>query len=496
MAGDFPLRLEFAGGVSLPLSEISLSRALGESVRWRFTVAIHPESWDDGRSIILEQLRRQLIASPCQVAVSWQGESRTMLSPRATVVGASRIREGQARIGGIPTGFHYVEIEADATAPEPQPDAFQPRRRTHRVRNLKQLIERLEHVAIPLGALVSEFAEIEFADGEHASIIQDEISDWRFLLHVLEQCGWLAGPHRAWLPLTLVGGVNEKGRTHGRWLIVPGAKRAYEDWGTVRQRTISVDPSFGEGETEFAGLATGKRVPAFPAGHFPSVVDRRPQRSFSEESWNKWRTMDLPRFTEDGAMIWRINDRLYFGGQGLGWESETHAVPPEMRIGAPDTSEGLRPWVGLGRVEETSRTGPWLKVRLPGFESGDDLVNVRIATPYAGTNGRRGLHMVPENGTEVLLAWSGLFGQSIVLVGNARSETAEHPSPSLYIEAEHTAQYADIHVVKIGETTIDSAFKIRVQQRTDIASSQRFQLKADGAELKLAQGVVHTGRGI
>ena len=63
--------------------------------------------------------------------------------------------------------------------------------------------------------------------------------------------------------------------------------------------------------------------------------------------------------------------------------------------------------------------------------------------------------MVPENGTEVVVAWTGRFDQSVVLMGNARSEDAEFASPSTWLEDEYRAQYADVHVVEIGRTSVD-----------------------------------------
>jgi hypothetical protein len=79
-----------------------------------------------------------------------------------------------------------------------------------------------------------------------------------------------------------------------------------------------------------------------------------------------------------------------------------------------------------------------------------------VAAPYSGTDGKRGLHFVPEKATEVLVGWTGRFDTSIVLLGNARSDKAEFASPSIYLESEHTAQYADVHVKEVKDVVIDS----------------------------------------
>lgn len=500
------LLLNLPTGEPVPVSEVYLTRALGQALRWRFVVALRPEAWGEQERVLVQRIGTLLVGEPCKVRASWRNGQTVELGSEATVVGASR--EPAASTTDRPgaafgqqdrtTAVHYIEIDADGTFVEPRPDPFLPRRRVHKVKNMKELLDRLNHVAQPLGALLTELERIEFPDGENASIVQDGVSDWLFVFHIFDQCQWLSSPDARWLPLTLVGGADVAKGTLGRWVATPGLKSAYEQWGTVAERTIRYDDSSerdGQADLQFGRLPYTDRVPEFPGGDIPCVIDRRPERTFDAGRWKTWRTMDLPRFAENGAMVWRIEDRLFAGATSLGWESRTYTVPAEARIVGPERPGRLRPWTGLGRVEKTSPEGPWVTVRLPGFEDNEDLVNVRIGTPYSGSNGQRGLHMVPEEGTEVLLAWSGRFDQSIVLVGNARSEAAEHPSPSTYLEAEHTAQYSDIHVVKVGDTIVDSKFDFSVKQRTDINSAQQLQVKADGADLKMSSGIVHTGRG-
>jgi hypothetical protein len=224
-------------------------------------------------------------------------------------------------------------------------------------------------------------------------------------------------------------------------------------------------------------------------------VDWRPNRRFEPSRWKEWRTSDLPSFTRDGEMIWRIDDRLVAAAVDLEWKTATYSVPSDVRIVGPENGTPPRPWVGLGKVETTSKKGPWIKVRLPGFETGNDIVEARLGTPFSGKDGCKGLHYVPEEGTEVLLSWTGRFDQSLIVVGNARSKEAQFPSPSVYLEDLHTAQFADISVKKIGETTVDSSLSVRVKQQTDVRSARPFEVRADGADLRMAGGVVYTGRG-
>jgi hypothetical protein len=486
-----------SGGV-LPVSDILLTRALACPVTWTFRTHLPPESLGQRERALVQQVRRALAGGPCKATPGWvhDGGATEPLGPAVTIVSAARPTSAEVRAAANPIrAAHSLDIVANGTQPDPRPDPFVPRRRVHKVTNLDELISRFEHVATPVSALQTDLARVTLPDGGHASIIQDGVSDWVFLHHIFDEARWLTRNEANWVPLTLVGGVSQA--TEGRWVITPGLKKAYEAWNSIPKRTVSYaegDTEDGVGETTFGQLLRGERVTAFPTGEYPCVVDHHPQRLLDAGRWKTWRTQDLPCFNADGGMIYRIEDRLSISQGALSCDSRAYALPPEARIAGPEAPGRLRPWTGLGVVQETSRDGPWLKVQLPGFEANNDVVDVRLGTPYSGKNGQRGLHMVPETGTEVLLNWTGRFDNSVILAGNARSQAAEYPSPSTYLEAEHKAQYADIHVVKVGDTTIDSKLAVKVKQQTDLTSARPLQVKANGADLTLRDGIVYTGR--
>lgn len=495
------LLLNLPVGESIPVSEIHVVRSMGRAVKWRFIAALDPEQWGDEERKVVGRLARAL-ATPCKVYASVQDQENDRLTPDVLVTGVTRWGEakdfqGERYSAKLSGAAHYIQIDADGTSVERSPDSFVPRRVVHRVRDMKQLIGRFSHVAKPIGALVNELEGVRFPDRGHASIIQDGVSDWDFLFQVFNQCRQLK-PSANWLPLTLIGGVDESAKTAGKWMISPGGKRAYEDWGVVSKRTIKFDDADeqdGLGLIEFGHCASAECMPAFPSGEVPSIVDWRPHRKFETSRWKGWRTSDLPAFTRDGGLIWRIDDRLVAAAVDLEWRTACYSVPSDVRIVGPDREPLLRPWVGLGTVEASSKRGPWIKVKLPGFETGNDIVDARLGTPFSGKDGCKGLHYVPEAGTEVLLSWTGRFDQSLIVVGNARNKEAQFPSPSVYLEDMHTAQFADVSVKKIGETTVDSSLSVRVKQQTDVRSARPFEVRADGADLRMAGGVVYTGRG-
>jgi hypothetical protein len=294
----------------------------------------------------------------------------------------------------------------------------------------------------------------------------------------------------------LVGGVDDRERTDGRWVIAPGLKDAYQAWGDVPGRTMHFDERDGPGQIEFSDFKGFVRVPDFPSGRFPSIVYRRPRRTFDAERWRRWRTEDLPRFTEDATMVWRIEDHLYqIGRDTIGWETRVFAVPPQARVVGPAPPARLRPWMGLGTVEQSSAKGPWIRAKLPGFADGEDVANVRLTTPFSGTDGREGLHFVPAQGTEIKLGWSGRFDNSVLLLGNARSQETTFASPALYLEDTYTSQFKDIDVKRVGQVTVESSLMMGVKEQTRLDSADQLRIHADGADLKMTGGVVYTGRG-
>lgn len=482
------------GGDALKVSQVFLTRALGEPVCWRFAVEV---TRDERGGQDVERLARLLLKAPIRLRARWRGTGSVDLGPEATVVGARWQRGGEHV---EPESVDLVEIDAETTTPDPSPDPFLPRRRVHRAKNMRDLVRRFANVAQPVKGLLSELGRIEFPDKDKTSIIQDGVSDWLFFAHILDQCQFLSRDTPKWLPLTLVGGVDENQGTAGRWVLTPGLRAAYQEWGDIDRLKIRFRDgrdADGDSRIEFCRLQGRVRVPKFPSGSFPGVIWWRPQRHFDAGRWQQWRTMDLPRFDEQEALVWRIEDRVYQSGlENIGWETKVFSAPLEAQVTGPVAPCRLRPWLGFGTVDEASAKGPWIRVRLPGFQSGEDIADVRLTTPFSGTDGKKGLHFVPARGTEIKLAWSGRFDASVALVGNARSQETEFASPSVYLEDTFTTQYEDIHCRRIGDVTVDSNLSVGIKQQTQVSSTRQLRVQADGADLKMTGGTVYTGRGM
>lgn len=428
-----------------------------------------------------------MLTDRCRIRAQFRGGAP--IGPEVTVVGARRAAH---------MSEDYVEIEAEATTVD-MPDPFLPRRRVHRVKNLSELFDRFEHLARPVKPLRAKLQAIAFPDKAHTSIVQDGVSDWTFLFQLFDQARFLA-KSATWLPLLVVGSVDEAQGTAGRWIVTPGNFDAYKEWNQVDGRTIRFQngrDQDGEAKHEYGSVYARGRAPGYPTSTYPSAIEWRPRRKFESSQWEKWRTTDLPRFTTEDGFVWKIEDTLSVKGEeDVWWETRVFAAPQAAQMIGPELPARLQPWLGLGTVEETSASGPWIKVKLPGFEAGDDIVDVRIGTPYSGKNGKRGMHWVPEKGTELMVAWTGRFDQSIVSTENVRSAASDHASPSTYLETEHIAQYVDVKVKKVGDVTVESNLMMAVKQQTRLDSSQQLRVKADGADLKMSGGTVYTGRGV
>jgi hypothetical protein len=418
------------------------------------------------------------------------------LLPIGTIVGARRLTKAGLHVPDL------VELQVVVTRPGDDHDPFVPRWRVHRVRNIQELIDKFSYLARPMTALARELGELRLPDGEHSSIIQAGLSDWQFLRRTLRQCRILAPGSPAWLPLTLIGGVDEQSGSAGHWVIAAGSADAYRDWGDIPKRCVRLGATDGTPRLEFASVAAESTAP-FPEGAVPIVVQCRDSRPFEAATWQAWRSADLPRFWSDDAMLWRIEDVLRRNearpdsdAATIIWDSRCHLAPPGLSISNLEGWPADPSWIGTGEVTMSPANSPWLTVKLSGFESGEDTVDARIMTAFSGHDGTRGLHLVPATGTTVALGWAGRFDASVSLLGNTRSKDTAFAAPSLYLEDAYSAQFTDVAIKRIGHVTVDSALAVSVDARTTLKSSGPLQVTADGADLALRSGVVYTGRGV
>ncbi len=478
-------------GEPLPARDLIFERVLGEPVCWRFAVHVAPEArGSDQVKTLIHLLEGGPVRAQARV-----GEAQLDLA--GTIVAGAFSSEDERGEGGLAalsrpgtyTGLRRDQLflEAHCSAPEGSPDAFIPRRRVLRARNLLELATAFDHVAKLSQAVANHLQTIRFSDGNRANVIQDGVSDWQYLHDLLAQYDLLEpDPRRK--PLTFIGSVERA--TAGKWVVNWATPLAYRDFLEVKSRCVSFAGADYDEQTLLSSVVSDRRT-LLASGRYP-VILHQVRREFSLAEWHTWSRRDVPLFLgQDESFVWKLSDRLFATNNAatpIGWSSTLFTLPKDLPLARRSNNHPSRPWLGPGVVEESTSKGPWIRVRLPGFENGHDVVNVRLTTPSAGTDGMKGLHLVPKEGTEVLLAWSGYFNQSVIALGNVREHATDLQAPSLWLEMMANYHLEEVSVKKIGPITVNSKLDVKVEQPLNVT--------ADGTDVEMRGGIFYTGRGL
>jgi hypothetical protein len=466
------LQVEIPAGESdsrLSAREVVLERALGQPVTWRFVVRV---THDDAFLAFLVAL---LESGQVKANAVWNDSP---LGSEAVIVHAQWSEELA----------HHLVLEAHATSlgpapsPAPDPDPFTPRWRVHDgVSDLLKLAQRFAHVAALPNWVKTPMQKVKLAPGDFTSVVQDGLSDWAFFSHLLDHYGML-GQDAAMKPLVLTGSVEEAA---GEWLVTYGSKAAYAAMNDVSNRHMTFEDGSLESPTFAHALReTGPWRSELPSGSVLPLTRRvRRCRPFTADAWSAWSARDLPLFTKDDErFVYRIVDRLWPGDTSdelLEWTTQYDPLPEGAVVAGPQPPLSIRTWTRIAEVTEVQPKGPWIKAKLEGFESNANIVQARLNSSYSGTNGKRGLHLVPEPGTKVVLTWTGRVHEPLLVLGNVREEETEHAAPSLWLEALATKQYADVLVKEIGKTTVESDLELEIQKATTMKSTGALKVTAE-----------------
>ncbi len=476
-------------------SHVTLRRAVGEPASWRAIVGMTPYQ-RGGKRIV--SFAEALSKGPVEVTPTLKGGNA--IGPPGTVVRVKKLPPGQAGYKAREAVTEYYEVIAHITHPKPKDNPFIPRWRVHRAKNMRDLLGCFADLVKPTTGVNNTLLEIRFPDGDNACIIQAGESDWAFALMIIRQApllAWLDSQKLPeWAPLTLVGSVRQNAGRGYSWIVTPGVGEVYQQqgWGSIKDRLLTL-PDKVEVRPHLDCWASGTRTTDFFEGLYPVPGWYITNHTFDMDRWNNWVKKDLPLFLENGhipltcqyAFVAAIDDTLFEAGDGnIAWESILWPIPEGASVPMHADANGtvanvtpcIRPWFGRGQVQESSPKGPWIKVKLYGFEKGADICSVRLTTPYSGTEGKTGIHFVPERDTEVWVGWSGLFTDPVLLVHNVRAEEAGEDSPFIGLEKKLMARSVDVNI-KSGDVDIDSG-KVRIN--------------ADRTKVTLEGGVLKTGR--
>ncbi len=466
-------------GQRRPAVEIAVERAIGRPVSWTCRVNIPP---DIDTTEDLKQLAGALGRSTARLTAGHDG---------ATFVTAARPIGARWSVAGR----SLLDIDAHTTAAAGNKDVFTPRRRVHRVRNWRELVDAMKDVAAAVTGVRNHLERYPFPSEGHTSIIQDGQSDWEFLGNLVSQFARLER-EPALARLAVIGGNSKSAATRARWVLNWAAGRGYEWYHDVAARRARPE------RASHFGLTFNSRrhfsTQSFPTGSAPAVVEQWRDRPFDVTAWERWLDRDVPLFIDsDERFVWKVTDRLVDAGQHgvVSWTTELESVPVDLAFESGLPQSAPSPWIGSGTVSKSPDRAPWIEVRLDGFESGADQLEARVTTPYSGTHNTKGLHFVPEEGTPVAVGWSGRLMDPPVLLANVRDAQTSFASPSLWIESTLTSQYAAIDCKSVGHVTVGSDLAMSITGAADVKSSDTMNLTADGCDVELRGGVFYTGSG-
>lgn len=216
------------------------------------------------------------------------------------------------------------------------------------------------------------------------------------------------------------------------------------------------------------------------------------EMQFSPTPWRAWAAVNVPAaLTLDGDefFVWASEDTLsqFLGAEqrDITWERCVYCALKPRLI---DHQNLVKPWFGWGKMKPVeNKTSPFVDVEVTTpFEQGFNTIRCRLTSATVGKAGKNGLHIYPEPGTSVLIAWTGLYKEHPVVLGNIRENPSILPAPSCVLNDDSLQIQAPGTLAKFVELVVQSNKKI------DISSEQPLTLTGDkqtrGISIRLASG--------
>lgn len=476
------MRLQLPGcEEEFPCVQVALSRELGAARSWMATASVPHELREAVGGDIARAIDGGVREASCRID---SGEE-----PVAAVTGVVtllRWREPTRR------GLNEDQIEVRAIETHVKPDDHErgrPRSRVHQAKSLASLFRVLAPIVDTPVPIMNELAAYELphlSDQEDACVLQAEETDWEFLMRLLRHCRGVSPS----LDLTLTGGA-ARAEERGRWQVVPARGRLLDRLEMSERCLLSEEDMPVDSKPRVA--FGGSRMPmpwtsAYPVREVPVVFRQYRALEASERVWKSWWDKELPlHLGSDGGFVRQIRDWFVPSGEAgtVEWTIEVATLSAEIIVELPAESGRVGPWVGLGKVTDVDSQRPWLEVELEGFEEKAAMAQVRLTTQSSGENGRSGLHLLPAQGSQVVVFATGSIGDPLMSLGSVRSEAVDLPAPSTDFSSEARARFTEISVPSVGTIQVDSGLSCRIAKPSSIA--------ADGAKLRLEGGDILAG---
>ncbi|MFT3908014.1 MAG: hypothetical protein QM737_01200 [Ferruginibacter sp.] len=444
-----------------PASFFNLKRKLGEPVQLDVTLYLSADNahW-------LEELSDKLLKSSPKMEILWQDSP---LFSKVIISTARSLDKKSTTIEVMLTGF-YTKIS---------PEAFIPHKRILKADNLKSLLyDNFSYIISWENSIGSHLSDIEFPDKKKTNHIQHGISDFEMLSYLIKCYNQLSKPQDRLI-------ISGDAKTEKCKLLCAQDKK-YRELGLNNTRAINKQPGneiasrikFGKSQTaSFKDLESGYNI--------VDVCYNIRHGNINTDFWNDWKTKTLPLYYND-QFVCEMDDHFQNtgGNDFLEWDTYIHFLPENSLIVTPDL-QNIGTWTQNGKITKRDSKNEWLEVSLDHFEDGYEKLDVRLYTPYSGKDQSGGLHLVPEDNSEVLVIKQPDWMASAVLLGNIRNKETSINAPYWQMEDPVTWNFKDIDFTlrKINaEASDDILFKSKTHK---VVSSEEIELKTNGITTKI-----------
>jgi hypothetical protein len=376
---------------------------------------------DFAQDNLLDELVEKIHAGGATLEIRWNDKP---LGPPLELTGADTVEQP------VPA----VLLRGQYKLPVYQPGCFVPRRRVLKADTFLKLLETyFEDFVQWENSVATALNAVRFPDAKRTSHVQDGLTDYEMLERLVACYNHMESPGNA---LALSGGAGEKRQL--TWL----QEQKYAELNLRPGRKL--DDLVGADIIPLVKLNRSRAgAPALFKQPTPATLVTYVLNwgNLDPAKWDPWYRKDVPAFYRD-KFVHEITDSLsWTGDERLSWESYVSVLPAHTLTGAP--ASALTPWSRTGTITQRSPRSQWLRAKLAGFEEGHDEVDVRLTTPYSGKGGDNGLHLLPEEGTEVWLVKGSCWQEPVLLAANVRGAEVVHEAPFWKLEDKSQWQFAD-----------------------------------------------------
>jgi hypothetical protein len=450
---------------SFPITVFSLQRKIGEPLRLTAFIQLEKSiaNW-------LEDLAQRLLSSPAEMEVRWKD------SPLFSKVSVSWAESGSdnAEPGVILTGL-YTKIPLKS---------YTAHKKVLKAANLKQLLDsNFSDIVSWENSIGGHLSQIEFPDKEKTNHIQNGISDFEMLQHLIRCYNQMSSPENA----ILISGnaLNEK------YQLIWAQDKKYRDLYLNEKRKIDKSPqNMLSPRLEF-GKTSAPTLKDFEGGQPSMHISYNIEHGNVDTTfWDDWKTKNVPIYYNDN-FVSEINDSFRnIREDFLDWASCLNAIPKNNLLSVPKM-QSFGAWAQNGKVLSRNPKNHWMQVTLENFESGFDTVDVRISTPYSGKSETGGLHLVPEENSDVLVMKHADWMSPIILINNIRSKDADSNAPYWQLEDPATWHFGNMDF-KLNKSNTEATEGITFKSKNHtVISSEEIALKTNGVTAKMNNTEMH-----